>query len=89
MGSRSQKSPYLWFHKLPTLTNQKTSRWWVYSTHSDETLAVISWYGPWRQYCVTEWLCKKQMWSSGCAHELGTFLEKVNCEHREALKRNR
>lgn len=83
MGSRSQKPAYLKFHKLQKLENRKTSRWHVVSAHTGDLLAMISWYGPWRQYCVTEWTSEKQMWSSGCAHELGNFLEKVNREYKE------
>jgi hypothetical protein len=86
MGSRSQKKPYLRFCKLKNIENQKTSRWHVYSAHSDDLLATISWYAPWRQYCVTGWDYDKQIWSGGCAHELGNFLEKINCEHREKRK---
>jgi len=51
----------------------KTGRYEVRNKHSGDLLALISWYGPWRQY-----VCYPQadtIYSAGCLRDIADSLD--------------
>jgi hypothetical protein len=47
------------------------------------SLAIIRWYGPWRQYCLHAG--DGTIWSKGCLEDIESFLKEANAEHKRSL----
>jgi hypothetical protein len=55
----------------------KTNVWQVTSKRWSDTLGIIKWYAPWRQYCFFPSPLSPVL-SSSCLNEIVAFLVKVN-----------
>ena len=64
-------SDYLDFEAQPQAG--KTGRWSVLSRRSGDVLAVVKWYGPWRQYCFFP--AAGTIWNKGCLADVQSFIE--------------
>lgn len=51
---------------------EKTQVWGVYSLRHGDKLAVIKWYGPWRQY--TMFPKPDTVWNRGCLDDIIEFI---------------
>ena len=50
----------------------KTKVWQVLSKHHGDVLAVISWYGSWRQYTFRP--NPNTIWNTGCLEDVNRFI---------------
>ncbi len=53
----------------------KTQVYSVDSKRSGARLAVIKWYGPWRQY--TLWPERDTIWNSACLRDVNNFIAQL------------
>ena len=60
----------------------KTDVWNVTNKSSGFLLAVVKWYGPFRQYCFFP-ADLDAVFNDGCLKDITGFLEKINLERRE------
>jgi hypothetical protein len=65
----------------PWLTSGKTEVWAVFSVSGDR-LAIIKWYGAWRQYCFFPVSGAETVWSVGCLQEVTAFIEQLMAKRR-------
>ena len=76
---------YLEFIELPN-PGHKTKIFKIVNHHG-QYLAKIFWYAPWRQYC---WNGGSDIiWSTGCDKQRTEFIDELNRQHRESLKKLR
>jgi hypothetical protein len=63
-------------------TARKTRVWHVRNKKHGTFIAVVGWYGAWRQY-VAEFqpLC---VFSAGCLKDIQEFVAKANADHKRA-----
>lgn len=70
--------------------SKKTKLWFVRKdSHKElaECLGVIKWHGAWRQYVfIPE---NNTIWDKNCLSKVWDFLDDVNYEHREKLRKKR
>ncbi len=52
-----------------------------------EVIGTIKWFGRFRGYCLFPE--PETVWSKSCNEEVNKFLDKVNSEHREDLKKQK
>jgi hypothetical protein len=61
-------------------TTGKTEIWHVISKSQGQVLAVIKWYGAWRQYCFFP--ASNALFNSTCLDDIKSFLDRLNAKHR-------
>ena len=61
---------YMIFTHMPD--DHKTERWVVLNKSDGSTLANISWYWPWRQYCFFP--AEGCVFNHGCLHTITAFM---------------
>jgi len=74
-----QIGKYLCVWELPQRPGLRTRQWNLYSMSGD-CLALIKWYGSWRQYIVEP----KQgtVFNEGCLSDIAAFLRDCNATQR-------
>ena len=63
-------------------TKGKTHVWQVANKQSGDVLGLVSWYGPWRQYCFDPH--EGTVYSAECLRDIATFCQERMNEHRGA-----
>lgn len=63
---------------------RKTQVWLVLSVRSGETLGVIRWFGPWRQYTFAP--APSTVFNPGCLREIADKAGYLTNKHRERAK---
>jgi hypothetical protein len=58
----------------------KTKLLYVQSKRKIEILAVIKWYGPWRQYCF--YPMPETIWNKGCMEDVQTVIKALMDERK-------
>jgi len=78
------KRKYIDFIRIPN-PSKKTKRWEIHN-RKGEILGSISWYSPWRQYCIVldayNIFGDTIIFSAGCLGYIEDFLEQINKEHK-------
>ena len=64
--------------------NPKTMTYEVLSINQGLRLAIIKWYGPWRQYCF--YPEANTVWNVGCLQDINKFINDLMAERR--MKKN-
>lgn len=62
----------------------KTDVYIVYAKSSLDTLGMIKWYAPWRQYCFFP--ADETIWSKNCLNEVNALIEKFMEEWKTRRK---
>ena len=65
--------PYKVIHFVKIEDKPKTSVWECRSNNSNECLAVIKWYSPWRQYCFFP--TPETVFNIGCLEDINHFIK--------------
>lgn len=72
---------YIRFFKMLQNTRKKTIDISVVSISEGYALAGISWYAPWRQYCLDTYA--QNVFNSQCLKDITEFLDNLNKIHKE------
>lgn len=64
---------------------RKTKSYSVESASTGIRLAVVEWYGPWRQFCFFPARFAETVWSKGCLEDINTFFDRLK-EERAAKR---
>ena len=73
------ENKYIKIREVPHLG--KTKGFEVVNKSGGYILADISWYSPWRQYCIE--FFDKMVFNSQCLELITEFLKDINIEHRK------
>ena len=65
---------YIRFEQVPN-PGRRTGVYTVISRDYDNTLGIIKWHGPWRQYVF--WPRPNTLWSIGCLEEINQFIAEL------------
>lgn len=57
---------------------EKTQRWFVVNKSSNISIAIIYWYGPWRQYIFHP--AEGSIFNCGCLDTINDFIKRLNKE---------
>ena len=74
------QSKYFYVEEIEHLAKPKTKVYHIFSESSDELIAVIKWYAPWRQYCF--YPKEDTVWSRGCLIDINSFLKELMDERK-------
>ena len=77
------ESKFFTIDKLPRRQEHRTDFFEVYS-HRGNRLAVIRWYGPWRQYVFFP--DRETIWTVGCLSEIQIFINGLMNERKGKKK---
>ena len=69
---------------IETPQTGKTKGFEIHNKAGEYTLAEISWYSNWRQYCL--FLYDNMVFNSDCLELITNFLKDINIEHRKNWK---
>ena len=77
----SNKQPLGKYMEIEVIENKaKTQVWKVTSKNHGNSLGIVKWYAPWRQYCfIPE---EKTLFNSSCLLDIQGFLIRLNHNHR-------
>ena len=79
--TRELDNRYIYAQRCPDLeVGRKTEVWDIVNRRSEEPLARIQWYGPWRQYVMEPE--PQTVWNDGCLVSVLTFLRQLNSKQR-------
>ena len=66
-----------------------TSIWDIVSKKHNYNLGQVKWYSHWRQYCFFPDEHPLTVFNSDCLKSITTFIDKLNEEHREYIKKKK
>lgn len=69
-------SKYLRFVKTGESDSGKTEHWDIESKSQGLVLAIVRWYGPWRQYVM--YPQHETLFNCGCLDDISDFLKELN-----------
>jgi hypothetical protein len=76
-------NPYLRFEERSS-PGRKTKQVDIFSVSNGDQLGLITWHGPWRQYCF--WPADNTLWNKGCLETVNEKIESLMAERRVARK---
>lgn len=62
----------------------RTSVWMCRNIRSGDSLGVVRWYGPWRQYCF--YPSGETIFNKGCLIDIQTFIEQLSKRGKRPTK---
>ena len=71
---------YFSVNPLPKKPGRKTQEYAIVNKSQGVRLAVIKWYGAWRQYCI--FFEGETIWNAGCLTDIQAFLKLLKEERR-------
>lgn len=78
------KFQFIRFAKVEPDPKKKTDAYICLNVHSNDQLGVISWYGPWRQYCFFVGSVRGEVvFSAGCLKDIQTFIKSLMDERKK------
>lgn len=75
--------------EYPPAAWKKTRDFGVVNKKSNDHIAIISWYSPWRQYCLSTFEGNDTIFNSECLELVTPFLKRINTEHRKNWKQKK
>lgn len=67
------------------IDGRKTPMYHIWSKTSLSDIGIIKWYGAWRKFCFFP--IEDTIWDSKCLSNIIEFLDKINKDYREEMKR--
>jgi len=71
---------YFSVQPLPLKKGRKTIEYEVVSNSSGARLAILKWYGPWRQYCFFP--MEGTIWNRGCLNDINATITLIMSERK-------
>jgi len=71
---------YIEFIRIPVPDDRRTSVWDVRSTHSNEVLGQIRWFGRWRQYAMFP--APNTIWNHDCLRSVEDFIKMLMSQRK-------
>ena len=79
------KTEYKYIRFFPMESKGKTEIWSCHNSRHGETLGIVKWYGPWRQYCY--FASAQAVYSVGCLEDIKHFIEELKIRRSSANDR--
>jgi len=71
---------YFSVNPQPRKPGRKTREYFIVNKSQGVRLAVIKWYGAWRQYCFFPSPDAETVWNAGCLTDVQDFLKRLKEE---------
>lgn len=73
---------YFFINPQPQKPGRKTREYFIVNKSQGVRLAVIKWYGAWRQYCFFPVPGAETVWNASCLANIQAFLKLLREERR-------
>ena len=71
---------YSFFDAVELSFTGKTRKLRLINTRAGVIIGDVSWYGPWRQYCLFP--VGNTVWSKGCLEDVKSLMKKLDAERK-------
>ena len=77
MSPTKTEYKHIYFAEAVSVPRKAKDIWLCLNNKSDEKLAALEWYAPWRRYCVTDVL-DNAVFDADCLRDIAHFLDQLN-----------